>query len=164
MNQLKKITAIVVFALPFLSISEVKADNQFDVCLRELINSDLTMSEAQIGCADALVPKDLSYCVTTITSSTDISGIDALRSCYQVRRPVEMGNCVVDINNKALSSSTDIDLVKMALDTCQASLLPFRHSECVVALSRTPEVSSPMKAMETCISAEDFPRALYNFN
>lgn len=164
MNQLKKITALAIFALPFLSIPQAKADNQFDVCLRELNSSGVAIAEAQAGCADALKPKDLSYCVSTITNSTEISGSEALKSCYQVRRPVEMGNCVVTIKNEALSSSTEMASVKMALDTCQASLLPFRHSECVVALSRTPEISEPIKAMETCISAEDFPRALYQFN
>lgn len=164
MNQLKKITAIAIFAFPFFSIPQAKADNQFDVCLRELINSGVEVTQAQVGCADALEPKDLSYCVSTITRSTEITGTDALKSCYQVRRPIEMGNCVVTIKKEALSASTEIALIKMALDTCQASLLPFRHSECVVALSRTPEVADPMKAMETCISAEDFPRALYNFN
>ena len=164
MNPLQKITAIAIFTLPLLSIPEAKADNQFDVCLRELTDSGLEIVEAQTGCADALEPKDLSYCVRTITGSTEINGLDALKSCYQVRRPVDLGNCVVTIKKHALSSSTEMAPVKMALDTCQASLLPFRHSECVVALYRTPEFQSPVKAMETCIDAEDFPRVLYQFN
>ena len=55
-------------------------------------------------------------------------------------------------------------VIMMALNTCRASLLPDRHSECVVAVARTPEISDATEAMKTCISAEDFPRQLYSDN
>ena len=80
---------------------------------------------------------------------------------------------MVDIQDSVLStkkeeiSSSDLNQpspVMMALNTCRASLLPDRHSQCVVALSRTPQISSPTQAMETCISAEDFPRDLFSVN
>lgn len=176
MNKLTRLTAIALFALPSLSLfaEGAKAKNQFDVCLKELTASGVAIEEAQTGCADALNPKDLSYCVSTITESTTIKGIDALKNCYQVRRPVELGNCVVNIQDSVLSKTTatatstdnlgESSPVIMALNTCRASLLPDRHSQCVVALSRTPQVSNPIQAMETCISAEDFPRDLYPVN
>lgn len=149
----------------------VKAENQFDVCMRELTTSGVSVEDAQIGCADALVPRELSTCVRNITQSTSINAKDALTNCYQVRRPLDLGNCVVNINNSLLVSNpsnqtkanddNNQSLLMMALSSCRASLLPARHSECVIGLSRTPQASNPVKAMETCLSAEDFPRDLF---
>ena len=45
----------------------------------------------------------------------------------------------------------------LALDTCRRSLLPERHSDCVIALSRDIPDLSPTAAMETCINAETYP-------
>ena len=182
MNKLTTLTALAVFSLPYLVTPEAQGNgiNQFDVCLEELTDSGVPVVDAQAGCADALYPKDLSYCVKTIADSTTIAPLDALKNCYQVRRPVEMGNCVVKIQNTVLmksttSTSTDttettiVDMdnespIMMALNTCRASLLPDRHSQCVVALARTPEISNASEAMKTCISAEDFPREIYPVN
>jgi hypothetical protein len=50
----------------------------------------------------------------------------------------------------------------VALNSCRTSLLPARHSECVIGLSRSSDSISPVKAMETCLSAEDFPRDLFS--
>ena len=49
----------------------------------------------------------------------------------------------------------------LALDTCRRSLLPERHSECVIALSRDIPDLSPATAMETCINAETYPPELF---
>ncbi|NJK50816.1 hypothetical protein HC931_24295 [Candidatus Gracilibacteria bacterium] len=49
----------------------------------------------------------------------------------------------------------------MALDSCRRSLFPERHASCVLALSQDIPANSPAKAMETCLSAEDFPRELF---
>ena len=49
----------------------------------------------------------------------------------------------------------------LALDTCRRSLLPERHSDCVVALSRDIPDLSPATAMETCINAETYPPELF---
>ncbi len=182
MNNIFKLATIALsgaFSVANLVFSPaVKAENQFDVCLRELTASGVSAEDAQVGCADALVPRELSTCVLTITQSTSINAKDALTSCYQVRRPLDLGNCVVNINNTVLVASSKNNQTKaeddnkpemsnnqsplmMALSSCQASLLPVRHSECVIGLSRTPQPSNPVKAMETCLSAEDFPRDLF---
>ncbi len=172
MNKLTKLTAIAILSVPYLAIPQAQGSdkkiNQFDVCLEELTKSGVEVVDAQAGCADALYPKDLSYCVKTIAESTTIAPLKLLTSCYEVRRPREMGNCVADIHNTLLASSTtpakeiEIDSpTMMALNTCRDSLLPDRHSECVLALARTPEVSDATEAMKTCIRAEDFPRQLY---
>lgn len=197
MKSIFKLTTLILVTpslFTFIFPHSAKANNQFDVCLKDLIAAGVTTEQAQTGCADALVPRELSTCVSTISNNTDIKAIDALKSCYQVRRPVDMGNCVVTINKNSILASTrkttmakkeveasmeteteknlfattddntlttKVSPVMMALSTCQASLLPARHSECVVALSRTPQVTDPTKAMTTCLSAEDFPRDLF---
>ncbi|MBL1210240.1 hypothetical protein [Geminocystis sp. GBBB08] len=195
MKSIYKLTTLILVTpslFTFIFPPIAKANNQFDVCLQELTSAGVDVKQAQTGCADALVPRELSTCVRNISTNTEIKAIDALKSCYQVRRPLDMGNCVVNINkNSILTAATKTNTVKketetttetnqftpmeeettsttaqispvmMALKTCQASLLPARHSECVVALSRTPSVANPTKAMETCLSAEDFPRDLF---
>lgn len=196
MKSIFKLTTLILITpslFTFIFPNSAKANNQFDVCLKDLIAAGVPTEQAQTGCADALVPRELSTCVRTIATGTDIKAIDALKSCYQVRRPVDMGNCVVSINKNSILTSatkptttketpqsteaqietnlfatiddnaleTKVSPVMMALSTCQASLLPARHSECVVALSRTPQVTDPTKAMTTCLSAEDFPRDLF---
>ena len=208
MKSIFKLTTLILvtpslFTFIFPSASQAQ-NNQFDTCLRELTTSGVPIKEAQTGCANALVPTALSNCVNNITTNTEIKSIDALKSCYQVRRPIDMGNCVVNINRESLlvatksnstktttttetktpsnttetepttvtSEATDmiteekpldtgVSPLMMALNTCQASLLPLRHSDCVTALSRTPQVSNAVQAMTTCIQAEDFPRDLF---
>lgn len=171
----------------FIFPATVKANNNtFDVCLRELTASGVPVEQAQTGCADALVPSELSTCVKNISTNTSIKSIEALKSCYQVRRPLDLGTCVVNINKQALmvnnksipaktttemtqteesmtenTIETSLSPLQMALNTCQASLLPLRQSECVIALSRTPQSANATKAMETCLNAEDFPRDLF---
>lgn len=191
MNKILKLTTIALISpslFTLFSANTVKAGNQFDVCLKRLVDSGVSVEEAQAGCASALIPKDLSSCVSHITRNTDITGIDALQNCYRVRRPIDMGDCVVSINKRSIAgytqqsnkSQTEAEntgtdsmgvstsmsdnqesLVMLALTTCRESLLPARHSECVIGLSRTPQQTSPTEAMETCLKAEDFPRDLF---
>jgi hypothetical protein len=194
MERFFKLTAIAFISPALFNITtstSVKAGNPFDTCLSEIVNSGVTVEQANTACADALIPKELSYCVQKISNNTKVKAEDALKNCYQVRRPVDMANCVVDINNtilggnspqsnsqsetKAENATEENDAIEvtattmdeaesplmLALNTCRASLSPTRHSQCVIALSRTPDSKSPVKAMNTCISAEDFPRDLF---
>lgn len=181
-------TAFISPVLLNLTISNsVQAENQFDVCLKQIVNSGVNVEQANTACADALIPKELSYCVSQISTQTQVVAEDALKNCYQVRRPVDMANCVVDIDNKILknyapstnsqteTSAEETDTIEitsntidqesplmLALETCRSTIAPDRHSECVIALSRTPQPMSPVKAMNTCISAEDFPKDLFS--
>lgn len=190
-NIFKLTTALLLTPTFFIFPSSVKANNNsFDVCLRNLTASGIPVEQAQTGCADALVPIELSTCVQNISTNTEIKSIEALKSCYQVRRPLDLSKCVVNINRDILTANnksnapktsstvtetaensiepiieptatTSIAPIQVALNTCQSSLLPLRHSECVIGLSRTPQPANPTKAMETCLSAEDFPRNLF---
>jgi hypothetical protein len=82
-----------------LPISPVHADsgNQYGVCVRELTNNGVPGEQAGSACAGALIPKELSFCVNQIKQGTQIAGLDAVKACYRVRRPVDLANCVVDI-------------------------------------------------------------------
>lgn len=195
MKKILKLTTIALISPALFTLFSAKAvkANQFDVCLQRLIDSGVALAEAQTGCATALLPRDLSSCVRNITRNTEITGSDALQNCYRVRRPIDMGDCVVSINKRSIAGysqqsnnqpqtegentdtnnsidSMDISSpmsdnqespVMLALTTCRESLLPARHSECVISLSRNPESTSPIEAMETCLKAEDFPRDLF---
>lgn len=187
MKRIFKLTVIAFLSPALLSVtnpSPVKAGNQFDICVEEMVDSGVDVQQAGTACADALIPKELSLCVEKITENTAITPEDALQNCYRVRRPVDMAYCVVDIDEEILqdyrsknnpkaetsgeeretteTSLTELDSsLMLALDSCRSSLLPARHSECVIALSRTPQPMSPVKAMETCLDAEDFPRDLF---
>lgn len=140
--------------------------NQFDVCISDLVNSGVNSEQASQGCAGALIPRQLSECVSMIRNNVSVTAIAALQSCYQVRRPVDLGNCVIDIQNGVLGGYTapqgtevSDNLATTVLETCQKSLLPGRQSECVIASSRSG--LTPVVAMNTCLAAEDFPRDLF---
>ncbi|MEY2985030.1 MAG: hypothetical protein RLZZ568_1647 [Cyanobacteriota bacterium] len=152
--------------------------NQFDVCVTEMKRNGVSDDAAAAGCSEAIIPKEMSECVSRISRNTDITGNVALQACFQVRRPVDLSYCVVDINNKTIKgyrpastsdpSQTDglsalktDDLTLAALQSCRQSLLPGRHSECVIALSRDVNNFTPVQAMTTCLAAEDFPRDLF---
>ncbi|MEB3161267.1 MAG: hypothetical protein VKL20_07390 [Synechocystis sp.] len=202
---------LMVNGLVFAPIAAVAGNwNQFDVCVTEMQRNGVSNDAAAAGCSEAIIPKEMSECVSRISGNTDITGNIALQACFQVRRPVDLSHCVVDINNGALkgyrpatavkaetpedssaatpdsqdSTTADSqtqtpppaidptqtdglsalksgDLTLAALQSCRQSLLPGRHSECVIALSRDITNFTPAKAMTTCLAAEDFPRDLF---
>jgi hypothetical protein len=165
--------AIVPFSLLELTRPNrvIAAENQFDVCVRQIVKTGVSGQDAGQACADALIPKELSWCVTTIQGKTPIDGNSALLACYQVRRPVDLGNCVVDIHRAVPAIATTpttkqtekkpSELSLKTLESCRKSLLPGRFSECVIALSRDVDKRSPGEALATCLNAEDFPRDLF---
>ncbi len=146
--------------------------NQFDVCVKEIISAGVSPDAAGSACSDALIPKELSFCVTRIKNRSPLQGDDILRACYQVRRPVDLANCVIDIGKvmpqtsqaskqEEKSPPDATTLYGLTLDSCRKSLLPGRHSECVIGLYRQVKDSSLESALNTCLSAEDFPRDLF---
>lgn len=148
--------------------------NQFDVCVNQLKENGVAGDKAGTACSGALIPKELSECVVIIRARSPIDADSALQACYQVRRPIDLGNCVADIQKASLGGYTTpasrettgaalpADSPSMvALESCRKSLLPGRHSECVIALSRDTANYTPIKAMDTCLAAEDFPRDLF---
>lgn len=147
---------LLIIAVP---THPTRASN-FKTCASDLLNSGISHDDASIACADALEPKMLSACVEKIQGQTPITGKDALAACYRVRRPQELASCVVRIDTSIAST----DIAGLALDNCRRSLLPKRFADCVVGLSDTLSQLSETEAIETCISAEDFPQELFPTN
>lgn len=74
-----------------------RGNNDFDVCLRELLAVNIESREAGDACARALEPRELSSCVEEISDGTPVESRNALQKCFQVRRPLELSSCTVDI-------------------------------------------------------------------
>lgn len=173
-------TGLGMWVFPTMPAS---ARNQFDVCVQRIIGTGVLVEKAKVACSDALIPKELSRCVGQIKGRTSINPEDALEACYQVRRPVDLANCVTDIHRSVplattnpaasyqteegtplsleASSKIEADPSLFTLESCRRSLLPGRYSECVIALSRNGEETPPVQAMKICLTAEDFPRELF---
>lgn len=142
-------------------------EERFDRCLVQMLKSRISERDAGAACADALNPEELSTCVRKIEIGTPVVPQEALKACFRVRRPEDLANCVVDIHDgikdrdKEIDTTTLIENSSLALDYCRRSVLPARYSKCVLALNFEFTDAEPSEAMETCISAEDFPRQLF---
>jgi hypothetical protein len=138
---------------------------EFQQCVAELRAANIVVEQADIACAMALEPTDLSECVLSINTFTVLAGDVALFSCFRVRRPVELAECVVDINAEVLEPRVSGEalgaIATATLDHCRRSLLPLRFSACVRGLDREILYDEPRQALSTCIDAEDFPREIY---
>ncbi len=142
--------------------------NQYSVCVTQLQKYDVSGEDAAIACSDALIPKELSECVSMIGNATPINGNDSVRACFQVRRPIDLGNCVADIYHAVPSLAevdpeTDTEEINLLtlLNSCRTSLRPGFYSECVIATTKEVTDINPIKAMDLCLSAQDFPRSLF---
>ncbi|MCA2643324.1 MULTISPECIES: hypothetical protein [unclassified Microcystis] len=182
-NHIKKIASWSAIAAISLGLVEMNRaaiafgnNNQFSACISQIVRTGVSPQDAATACSEALIPKELSRCVAMIKSKTPIDGNLALQACFQVRRPIDLGNCVVDIHRAAplfaanSPKQTETETAKepdklgistQILDSCRQSLLPGRFSECVIAVSRDVDKNNPSQALQTCLSAEDFPRDLF---
>jgi hypothetical protein len=130
----------------------------YSICAGELLDREIAATQVAIACSQALIPADLSFCVTKINRLTTITAIDALSACTRVRRPVEMATCVVDIYNRTTGSTPSVIArpANAILDNCRRSLLPLKFADCVVGLSQQIDFSvSSDGVLRTCIAAEE---------
>ncbi len=141
--------------------------NQFDICVLELLNQEISPEKASLACAEAVKPKELSECVVRVSFETAVTADEALVACFRVRQPVALADCATEISRHAITPFVGVSgsqalqpTALLALNNCRRSLLPQRYSECVVAATRQGQLL-PQRAMETCIDAEDFPRVLF---
>lgn len=158
MKRFFKFTAIAFLSPALLNLtipSIAKAENQFDVCLREIVNSGIDVEQANTACADALIPKELSFCVQKITNNTAIAAEDALTNCYQVRRPVDLGNCVVDIDKTILQPPSTSEKVEpeTAPENIEELSEDIDMTENSEEMMDSSEESSLMLALDTCRSS-----------
>lgn len=182
-NHIKKIASWSAIATISLGLVEMNRtaialgnNNQFRACISQIVGTGVSPQDAASACSEALIPKELSRCVVMIKSKTPIDGNLALQACFQVRRPIDLAHCVVDIHraaplfaaNSPKQAETEtakepdkLGISTQILDSCRQSLLPGRFSQCVIAVSRGVDKNDPSQALQTCLSAEDFPRDLF---
>ncbi len=142
--------------------------NQYSVCVTQLQKFNVSGQDAAIACSNALIPKELSECVSMIGNATPIDGDDSLNACFQVRRPIDLGNCVADIYNAvprlaridSEKDAEDMNLLTL-LNSCRTSSRPGFYSECVIATAREVRDMEPMRAMNICLAEQDFPPSLF---
>lgn len=152
-------------------LSPARADwNPFATCTFELLEANVSQAEAASACAEALEPKDLSWCVLRIYNSTPVDGTSALRSCFRSRRPLELADCAIDVTREFQDRTGEADagdeaevgqsVALSTLDNCRRSLLPQRFAECAIGLSSQIDFSAT-SILQTCIQAEAFPTVLF---
>ncbi len=134
----------------------------YEHCARSLLNAGIEPSVVADFCARDLHPQDLGTCVAVIRERTATLATDALDACSKVRRPLDLANCVVNIDRQAIAPKkldevASKSALAAALDTCRRSLLPIRHAECVIGLHNRVDLP-PLTLMGTCIDASDRPR------
>lgn len=128
--------------------------NDFNSCTSRLVGLQISPEEAADACSRALKPNDISDCVSRISRNSPIAAGAALEACRQVRQPIEMAKCVIDVRGQV---STAVD--NTVLDYCRRSLLPDRYASCVTGVSRGAKIAAA-PALESCIDAYDFPREI----
>lgn len=134
----------------------------YESCAQALLSVKIEPAAIADYCARELQPHHLGACVTAISQRTTIAATDALEACARVRRPLDLANCVVNIDQqiivpKKLDEAASKSALVTALDTCRRSLLPIRHAECVIGLNKKVDLS-PLSLMGACIDADDRPR------
>ena len=152
-----RFASIALGATPLLVGSWVNPAqaNEYDRCVRDLQDRNISADLIASSCAYMLHPEDLGTCVNRIDSKTDISAEAALKTCRQSRRPIDTANCVVSISRL---SGADGNVV---LDHCRRSLLPERFARCVTALTDRITNTDAATAMGQCIDGRDRPRDMY---
>lgn len=190
-NGILRSTAFTVLSTGLLAVSipiePVDARNMYDVCLGQLQGVGVEPQQAATACADALIPKELSKCVSRVALTVSVPANVAVENCYQSRRPVDVANCVVDINNQVplnrnwqelnrvseafaeptpetgttTTSESEPTPPVLALESCRRSLQPGIYSQCVTGLSRDVSLRGLKNALNTCLSAEDYPASIF---
>jgi len=143
------IAGLLTNIVPSVAITPFYTTNDYKACATQLLNAGVTPQAAAQGCASAIRPRDLSYCVASIKQHTQILPGDAVVACSQARRPEELAKCIVGI-----SKNTNNTVNPDVLSYCGHSLLPVAFGQCVVGLREKIDLS-PIDAMDTCIDSGD---------
>ncbi len=151
------VATLSVFSVPG---KPAVARNGFWTCAYELARAGISAPERASACGSALYPQDISGCVVGILrDNQEIGAVDALSTCRQVRRPLELAACVTEIN-RLRGGDRPPAAATVVLESCRRSLLPQRFSQCVVGLSREVELPTG-ELMTRCIEARDRPQGFY---
>ncbi|NJL83317.1 MAG: hypothetical protein HC890_10865 [Chloroflexaceae bacterium] len=143
------------------------------------INADTTVrAEAALeACFRVRRPDALARCVVTIQERTIVPYTARLTAPAAPKQSLKQETVQPQQQQPGTGGSPQPETLKLqpsgtvtesaesitlfALNTCRRSLLPDRFSDCVVGLANTLPDLVPTEAMQTCISAEDFPDDLF---
>jgi hypothetical protein len=128
--------------------------NDYNTCATTLLRLKVSTEETAATCSRAFKPQDLATCVRRSVDDGKLPIVESLAACRNVRRPVEMSSCVVDIRRQ-LSDAPPLEV----LDRCRASLLPERYASCVTGINPPIQASSTSK-LTSCIEASTIPQEL----
>lgn len=142
---------------------------QLSECVLRIQGQTSVTAEAALrACFRDRRPVELAECVVNIEADAlepylaRLSSINAPPEEVIAPEPVlEDDEAIAPQPTPEVAPDTLEPITLLALDTCRRSLLPQRHSECVIALSRDIPDLSPAQAMETCINAETYPPELF---
>lgn len=132
-----------------------RSQENYEQCASQLLNHDLSEETIALACATAFKPVDLSACVSEIDTNTEISAVDALDACREVRRPRELASCTVRIDTTFIPEQP-----LKVLDSCRRSLLPEEFANCTIGLNNHI-VMDVETAMTTCLDASDRVRDVF---
>ena len=128
--------------------------NDYNTCATTLLRLKVSTEETAATCSRAFKPEDLATCVRRSVDDGKLPIVESLAACRNVRRPVEMSSCVVDIRRQ-LSDAPPLEV----LNRCQASLLPERYANCVLGIN--PPIQAPSASkLTSCIDASAVPQEL----
>ncbi|ACK71780.1 conserved hypothetical protein [Gloeothece citriformis PCC 7424] len=177
-------TGLLTLSIP---VEPANARNMYDVCLGQLTAVGVRPEQADAACANALIPKELSRCVRRVALSVSVTADAAVDNCFLSRRPVDVANCVVDINNQValnegwptnvegrvretfaepvtspiIDSDAQLSPSLLVLEACRRSLQPGVYSQCVTGLSRSGGLDTLRESVSTCLGGEVFPPAIF---
>ncbi len=112
-------------------------------------------------------PRDLSKCVVDINKDVlDEEFSDDDSDSVAQSSDESQDSSLEQSSEESLEESSVVvasESLLFALDTCRRSLLPLRHSECVIGISTESENLPPTQVMEICISAQT-PAVIFPLN
>ncbi|MEM9216338.1 MAG: hypothetical protein AAGD25_18570 [Cyanobacteria bacterium P01_F01_bin.150] len=134
-------------ALPFQTRT-APTEKEFEACADILTDLEIDLTTIADVCGAAREPKALAKCIDNISSNTSLTNADALAGCARVRRPFEMAECVVSLDDEFNST-----LSSQVLGYCGRSILPDSFENCVEGLY-DPDTTDAMVVMDACVEVD----------
>lgn len=150
----------------------ISADASLEACYRDRRPVELADCVVNIR-EDALEPYVVRISTINAPPATEVPDEEesiapddsADAEDEEIITPDDSADVEEEVPSAGVATETLDELIQpitlLALDTCRRSILPERHSECVVGLSRGVPDLAPADAMEACVSAETYPPEIF---
>lgn len=134
--------------IPTVTTRTSPSEREFEACAGILRDLEIDLATIADACGAAQEPKALAKCIDGISTNTVITSDDALAGCVRVRRPSDMAQCVV-----VLDEELNATLTSEVLGYCSRSLLPASFENCVEGLY-DPESTDAVMVMDACVEVD----------